>query len=47
MRNPRRALARVTMVITVLVIGLLADLVVRVTRPTRIVPPGDITEELS
>ena len=31
----------------VLVIGLLADLVVRVTRPTRIVPPGDITEELS
>lgn len=30
----------------VLVIGLLADLVVRVTRPPRTVPPGDITEEL-
>lgn len=31
----------------VLVVGLLADLVVRVTRPPRTVPPGDIVEELS
>ena len=29
----------------VLVVGLLADLVVRVTRPVRAVPPGDITED--
>jgi len=29
----------------VLVVGLLADLVVRVTRPPRTVPPGDLSEE--
>jgi glycosyltransferase involved in cell wall biosynthesis len=30
----------------VLVIGLLADLVVRVSRPARSIPPGDVSEEL-
>ncbi|MDW3217948.1 MAG: glycosyltransferase family 2 protein [Acidimicrobiales bacterium] len=31
----------------ILVVGLLADLVVRVTKPPRRVPPGDLVEELS
>lgn len=34
-------------VLQILVVGLLADLVVRVTRPSRAVPPGDVVEELS
>lgn len=34
-------------VLQILVVGLLADLVVRVTRPPRAVPPGDVVEELS
>ena len=34
-------------VLQVLVVGLLADLVVRLNRPTRLVPPGDVEESTS
>lgn len=35
------------LLLQVLVIGLLADLVVRVTKPPQTVPPGDVVEDLS
>ena len=35
------------LLLQVLVVGLLADLVVRVTKPPQTVPPGDVVEDVA